>query len=182
MNRVQLVGPEELHHIIQRIAHEIVERNPGTEGLVLVGIKRRGVPLAQRLARELEGIEHHPIPVGAVDITLYRDDLELVAPSPIVRGSEIPFDINDKTVVLVDDVLYTGRTARAAVTELLDFGRPKKIQLAVMVDRGYRELPIGADYLGRRVQTRKDELVDVCLEEEDGIDGIFIAQRNRLEP
>lgn len=163
------------------MAGEIAERNPEAEGLVLVGIKRRGVPLAHRLARELKGIMGRKVEVGAIDITLYRDDLEEVASSPVVRGSEIPFDIDRKAVVLVDDVLYTGRTIRAAVSELLDFGRPKKIELAVLVDRGHRELPIHADYVGRVVATGEDEVVDVLLEEEDGVDGIFIAQRRGVE-
>jgi pyrimidine operon attenuation protein/uracil phosphoribosyltransferase len=158
-----------------RIATEIKKRNKSIEDLVLIGIKRRGQTLAQRLAKILADGKKS-IPVGAIDITLYRDDLQLIAETPIVRGSEINFDINNKVVILVDDVLFTGRTVRAALTEILDFGRPKSIQLAVLVDRGHRELPIAADYIGKRIKTEKTDLVDIFVFEEDGKEGVFVSK------
>lgn len=167
--------------MITRIATQIIERNRGVENLALVGIVRRGDILAQRLAKELERLEGKNIPVGAVDITLYRDDLQLAAEMPIVQASSIPFDIKDKTIVLVDDVLYTGRTVRAALTEILDFGRPRMIQLAVLVDRIHRELPIGADFIGRKIPAARDEIIDVFFTETDGKEGIFITKRAKEE-
>ena len=162
---------------LRRIASEIVERHPGLSGVVLVGIRSRGVPLAARLARiggELAGGVAPP--VGALDITLYRDDLTALAPHPVVRGTDIPGSIDDRTVILVDDVLYTGRTARAALDELIDFGRPARIELAVLVDRGHRELPIRADYVGKNIPTAKTEQVQVMLQEEDGVDRVVILK------
>ena len=159
-----------------RIAHEIVEKNKGTEGLCLVGIRNRGVYLAERLAGCIRKIENKEVPVGILDITLYRDDLTLVASHPLVRKTEIDFDINDKILVLVDDVLYTGRTIRAALDALIDFGRPKSIQLAVLVDRGHRELPIRADYVGKNIPTAQNESVEVRLEEVDGKDEVVIRE------
>jgi pyrimidine operon attenuation protein/uracil phosphoribosyltransferase len=174
-----VMGAAEMKHTISRIAHEIMERNAGALAagrLALVGIKRRGVPLAQRLAGELAAAGGR-VDVGELDITLYRDDLQLVAETPIVRGSRIDFDLNDRVVVLVDDVLFTGRTVRAALSELLDFGRPEAIQLAVLVDRGHRELPIAADYIGRVLQTGSADLVDIALSEVDGKDGVFLTRQ-----
>ncbi len=161
---------------LMRISHEILEKNKGVEGLVLVGIRRRGVPLAERLAaliREIEGIH---VPVGKLDITLYRDDLTALADQPLVHATEISIDITNKTIVLVDDVLYTGRTVRAAMDAIIDFGRPKSIQLAVLIDRGHRELPIRADYIGKNVPTSRKEIIEVRLQETDGDDSVGIVE------
>ena len=156
---------------LTRIAHEIVERNRGIADLALVGVRSRGVPLARRLALMLKDIADGEVPTGALDITLYRDDLmrHQVGPQPLVRKTEIPFSIDDRTIILVDDVLYTGRTTRAALDALIDFGRPKAIQLVVLVDRGHRELPIKADYVGKNVPTSRNESVQVRLIELDGV-------------
>jgi pyrimidine operon attenuation protein/uracil phosphoribosyltransferase len=161
---------------LTRIAHEVVERNRGIDDLALVGIRERGVPIARRIARRLQDITARPIPTGALDITLYRDDLmrQAVGPQPLVRSTEIPFDIDDRVILLVDDVLFTGRTVRAALDALIDFGRPKAIQLIVLVDRGHRELPIKADYVGKNVPTSRRESVQVRLEEVDGHDEVVI--------
>jgi pyrimidine operon attenuation protein/uracil phosphoribosyltransferase len=168
---------DEIRRAIVRVSHEIVERQAGTDGLVLVGIQRRGVPLATRIAAAIEEHERVALPVGALDITFYRDDLSLIAQQPIVKGTAIPVDLNDRTVVLVDDVLYTGRTIRAAMDALVDFGRPRAIRLAVLVDRGHRELPIRADHVGKNVPTSRDELVKVALDETDGEDAVRIERR-----
>jgi pyrimidine operon attenuation protein / uracil phosphoribosyltransferase len=161
---------------LARIAHEILERNRGLEELGLVGIRTRGVPIARRLARAIAGIGHHDVPTGALDITLYRDDLmrHPVGPQPVVRSTEIPFSIDDKKILLVDDVLYTGRTIRAALDALIDFGRPRSIQLVVLVDRGHRELPIKADYVGKNLPTAASQSVQVHLLEVDGRDEVEI--------
>jgi pyrimidine operon attenuation protein/uracil phosphoribosyltransferase len=177
MDARQIMTADEIRRAIVRVSHEIVERQAGTEGLVLVGIQRRGVPLATRLAAAIEENEGVSLPVGALDITFYRDDLSLIAQQPIVKGTEIPVDLNDRTVVLVDDVLYTGRTIRAAMDALVDFGRPRAIRLAVLVDRGHRELPIRADHVGKNVPTSRDELVKVTLVETDGEDAVRIERR-----
>jgi len=175
--KAKIIDREGLGRIIVRIGHEILERNRGTEGLCLVGIRNRGVFLASRLAQLISRIENTEVPVGALDITLYRDDLTLVANKPLVRKTEIDFDITDKIVVLVDDVLYTGRTVRAALDALVDFGRPKAIQLAVLIDRGHRELPIRADYVGKNIPTSRSETVEVRLEECDGYDEVVIVEK-----
>ncbi len=167
---------DEVRRAIVRISHELVERQAGTTGLVLVGIQRRGVPLAHRIAGAIAEHEGVTLPVGALDITFYRDDLSLVAQQPIVKGTAIPVDLNDRTVVLVDDVLYTGRTIRAAMDALVDFGRPRAIRLAVLVDRGHRELPIRADHVGKNVPTSRDETVRVAVAELDGEDGVRIER------
>ena len=161
---------------LARIAHEIVERNRGVEELALVGIRTRGVPLARRLAHAVKDINDHDVPTGALDITLYRDDLmrHAVGPQPLIRRTEITFSIDDKRILLVDDVLYTGRTIRAALDALIDFGRPKAIQLVVLVDRGHRELPIKADYVGKNVPTSRLQSVQVRLAEIDGRDEVEI--------
>jgi pyrimidine operon attenuation protein/uracil phosphoribosyltransferase len=161
---------------LARIAHEILERNKGVEDLALVGVRRRGVPLARRLARTIKAITGHEIPTGALDITLYRDDLmrNAVAPQPLVRRTEIPFSIDSRKILLVDDVLYTGRTTRAALDALIDFGRPKAIQLIVLVDRGHRELPIKADYVGKNLPTSPEQSVQVLLQEIDGADEVLL--------
>jgi len=175
--RKPAVSAARVKKLVEKLGSEIARRNRGEKSLSLVGIKRRGVPLAERLAAQLEKLLKTKVPVGAIDITLYRDDLQLVAETPVVRGSEIDFDINGKVVVLVDDVVYTGRTVRAALTELLDFGRPKAIQLAALVDRGNRELPIEPTFVGRKIATGPSDLVDICLEETDGKDGVFVTRR-----
>jgi pyrimidine operon attenuation protein/uracil phosphoribosyltransferase len=161
---------------VTRVAHEIVERNKGVEDLVLIGIRRRGVPLAQRLARKIHEFEGAAPAEGSLDITLYRDDLSTVSHQPVVGSTDIPVDINGKVAVLVDDVLYTGRTVRAAMDALIDFGRPRAIQLAVVVDRGHRELPIRADYVGKNVPTSKKEVIGVKLLEIDGVDSVVIKE------
>jgi pyrimidine operon attenuation protein/uracil phosphoribosyltransferase len=181
MSEHQIADAAEITRMITRIATQIIERNKGVQNLALVGIVRRGDILAQRLAKELERLEGKDIPVGAIDITLYRDDLQLAAEMPIVQASSIPFDVKDKTIVLVDDVLYTGRTVRAALTEILDFGRPRMIQLAVLVDRIHRELPIGADFIGRKIPAARDEIIDVFFKETDDKEGIFITKRTKEE-
>jgi pyrimidine operon attenuation protein/uracil phosphoribosyltransferase len=173
-----VMDADRIARTLTRIAHEIVERNKGVEDLALVGIRTRGVPIARRLARTLREITRHDIPTGALDITLYRDDLmrHAVGPQPLVRRTEIPFSIDDRKILLVDDVLYTGRTVRAALDALIDFGRPRGIQLIVLVDRGHRELPIKADYVGKNLPTAPDESVQVRLQETDGQDEVVLEQ------
>jgi len=161
---------------LTRIAHEILERNKGLPGLGIVGVQTRGVPLARRLAATLGSIEGTPPPVGVLDINLYRDDLSRIADHPVLRRTEIPFEIDDATIVLVDDVLYTGRTVRAALDAVMDLGRPRAIQLAVLVDRGHRELPVRADFVGKNVPTAPAERVDVLLRETDGRDEVLIVK------
>jgi pyrimidine operon attenuation protein / uracil phosphoribosyltransferase len=175
-----LMDADRMNRTLTRIAHEIVERNRGVEHLALVGVRTRGVPLARRLCRHLREIVGQDAPTGALDITLYRDDLmqHTVGPQPLVRRTEIPFSIDDKRIILVDDVLYTGRTVRAALDALIDFGRPSTIQLVVLVDRGHRELPIKADYVGKNVPTSRRETVHVRLEEIDGVDEVFIEKES----
>ena len=167
---------DRLSRSLTRIAHEIVERNRGIDDLALVGIRERGVPIARRIAKQLHEITGSDVPTGALDITLYRDDLmrQAVGPQPLVRSTDIPFDLDDRVILLVDDVLYTGRTIRAALDALIDFGRPKAIQLVVLVDRGHRELPIKADYVGKNVPKSRRESVQVRLEEVDGHDEVVI--------
>ena len=171
-----LLDAEGIQRALVRVSHEILERNKGTQGLVLVGIRTRGAFLAERLAKEIEKIEGTKISVGALDITLYRDDLTMVGHQPVLHKTELDFDITDKTIVLMDDVLFTGRTIRCALDELVDFGRPKKIQLAVLVDRGHRELPIRADYVGKNVPTALEESVEVHLMELDGGDEVLLIK------
>lgn len=161
---------------VTRTAHEILERNKGTENLALLGIRTRGVPLAQRIQGEIKEIEGVELPLGILDITLYRDDLSTIAKLPIVNGTQIDFDVNDKKLVLVDDVLYTGRTVRAALDAIVDIGRPAAIQLMVLVDRGHRELPIRADYVGKNVPTSKKEIIKVNLKEVDGENSVLIVE------
>jgi pyrimidine operon attenuation protein/uracil phosphoribosyltransferase len=161
---------------LTRIAHEILERNRGVEDLALIGIRARGVPLAARIAAELKTLTGHDVPVGSLDITLYRDDLmrHAVGPQPVIRRTEISFSIDDRLILLVDDVLYTGRTIRAALDALIDFGRPRAIQLVALVDRGHRELPIRADYVGRNIPTSRQQSVQVRLAELDGRDEVEV--------
>ena len=180
MDARQIMTADEIRRAIVRVSHEVVERQAGTDGLVIVGIQRRGVPLAERIVAAIAEHEGVALPVGALDITFYRDDLSLIAQQPIVKGTDIPFDLNGRTVVLVDDVLYTGRTIRAAMDALVDFGRPQAIRLAVLVDRGHRELPIRADHVGKNVPTSRDELVKVHLVEVDGEDAVRIERREDM--
>jgi pyrimidine operon attenuation protein/uracil phosphoribosyltransferase len=175
----RLLDPGQIRRAMTRIAHEILEGNRGASDVALVGIAARGDDLARRLAGEIgriEGAEVPEVPVGVLDITFYRDDIGLRAEAPEVHETRIPFDVTGKTVVLVDDVLYTGRTIRAAMDALMDLGRPRSIRLAVLVDRGHRELPIRADYVGKNVPTRADELVRVLLEETDGVDAVEVGE------
>ncbi|MDQ6793664.1 MAG: bifunctional pyr operon transcriptional regulator/uracil phosphoribosyltransferase PyrR [Chloroflexota bacterium] len=176
MSGRQIMTADEIRRATIRLSHEIVEKQAGTGDLALIGIQRRGVPLARRIAESIKEHEGAVIPVGALDITFYRDDLSLVAQQPVVKGTDLPFDLNGLTVVLVDDVLYTGRTIRAAMDALVDFGRPQAIRLAVLVDRGHRELPIRADHVGKNVPTSREELVRVHLTEVDGEDGVDIER------
>jgi len=173
-----IMGENEIKRTLVRMAHEIVERNKGVEDLALIGIRTRGVYLALRLSEEIQKIENKEIPVGTLDITLYRDDLSLVARQPLVLKTEIPFDVAQKKVILVDDVLYTGRTVRAAMDAIMDLGRPLMIQLAVLIDRGHRELPIRADYIGKNIPTSQREIVKVQLKEVDKIDKVGLVVKN----
>ena len=173
-----LMDGERMSRTLTRIAHEIVERNRGVDDIALVGVRTRGVPIAKRLAAILREVTGQEVATGSLDITLYRDDLmkAAVGPQPIVRRTEIPFSIDGRHIVLVDDVLYTGRTIRAALDALIDFGRPSTIQLVVMVDRGHRELPIKADYVGKNVPTSRRESIQVRLTEIDGVDEVLLDQ------
>jgi pyrimidine operon attenuation protein/uracil phosphoribosyltransferase len=177
MAPVSLLDGGDIRRAITRIAHEILERNKGAAGLALVGIAARGDDLARRLASEIARIEGAKVPVGVLDITFYRDDIGMRAEAPEVHETRIGFDITGKTVVLVDDVLFTGRTIRAAMDALVDFGRPTSVELAVLVDRGHRELPIRADFVGKNVPTRMDESVRVALQEVDGEDAVYMEER-----
>lgn len=174
--KAQIMDREQIRRALTRIAHEIIERNKGTENLMLLGVKTRGVPLAQRLASLIERFEGKRPSVGSLDITLYRDDLTDIGDQPIVSSTAVPESVVGKTIVLVDDVLYTGRTARAALDAVIDLGRPQLIQLAVLVDRGHRELPIRADYVGKNVPTSRREVIAVMLTETDGQDRVVIKE------
>jgi pyrimidine operon attenuation protein/uracil phosphoribosyltransferase len=173
-----VMDADRMARTLTRIAHEITERNRISDKLVLVGIRTRGAPIAQRIANELQNILGEPVPTGALDITLYRDDLmrQSVGPQPLVRRTEIPFSIDDKRILLVDDVLYTGRTTRAALDALIDFGRPRDIQLIVLIDRGHRELPIKADYVGKNFPTSTNQSIQVHLSEIDGLDEVVLEE------
>ncbi|MBM7867575.1 bifunctional pyr operon transcriptional regulator/uracil phosphoribosyltransferase PyrR [Heliobacterium gestii] len=174
LDKALLMDDDAIRRAITRIAHEILEKNEGIENLALVGIRRRGVPLAKRLQEKIQEIEGSTVPFGALDITLYRDDLTTLDVQPVIHKTEVPFSLNGKKVVLVDDVLYTGRTVRAALDALIDIGRPQVIQLAVLIDRGHKELPIRADYVGKNVPTSKREVISVRVMEVDGEDGVSI--------
>ena len=175
--KARVLDPQAIARSLTRIAHEILEHNRTSDNIAIVGIRSRGAYLAQRLAECIQKIDGKEVPVGVLDITLYRDDLTLLNHQPVVRKTEIGFDINGKDIILVDDVLYTGRTIRCALSELIDFGRPKTIQLAVLVDRGHRELPIRADYVGKNIPTAQDETVEVRLVEVDGKDEVVIVEK-----
>jgi len=174
--KTQVLDEPGIERALTRVAHEILERGGGTAGLALVGIRTRGVSLARRIAQRLHSIEGVTVPVGVLDITLYRDDLGLKGEAPVIRGTDIPFPVSGLTVVLVDDVLYTGRTIRAALDAIIDLGRPRMIQLAVLVDRGHRELPIRPDYVGKNLPTARREIVQVLLREHDGQDRVVIQE------
>ena len=176
--KAQIMDEQSMGRATTRIAHEIIEKNKGIEDVLLVGIKTRGVPFAFRLAEKIEAIEKKKIATGTLDITLYRDDLSKLDYNPIVNNSHIEHNLTNKIVILVDDVLYTGRTVRAAMDAIMDLGRPKAIQLAVLIDRGHRELPIRADYVGKNVPTSKDEIICVHFEEVDNINNVVIKELN----
>lgn len=176
IEKAKLMDEKAIARAITRISHEIIEKNKGVEDVILTGVKTRGVPIANRIATRIEQIEGHKVATGEMDITLYRDDLKEIQEEPVINSTNIGTDINDKIVVLVDDVLYTGRTVRSALNALMDIGRPKSIQLAVLVDRGHRELPIRADYVGKNVPTSKQEIISVELLEVDGNDSVKIKE------
>ena len=171
-----ILDEQDIRRALTRIAHEIVERNHGCDGIVFIGLHTRGIPLARRIATNIKGFEQTEIPVGFLDISLYRDDLPFLGVQPLPRPTDIPTDITGKCVILVDDVLYTGRSIRAAMDAVIDFGRPRSIQLVVLVDRGHREMPIRADYVGKNMPTSRDEEVEVRLKETDGRDEVVIVK------
>ena len=173
----QLLSAEEINRTLQRLAHEIVEKSGGTKDLALIGIRRRGVPLSQRLAKTINGFARVDVPVGTLDITLYRDDLSTVGAQPVVHSTEIDFPVDDRDLVVVDDVLYTGRTIRAAMNGLFDLGRPRRVRLCVLIDRGHRELPIEASFIGRTVETSDTEIVEVRLQEIDSEERVMLVDR-----
>lgn len=175
-DKAVIMDKQAINRAISRIAHEILERNKGIEEIALIGIQRRGVPLAFRIAQKIKAVEGKVPPVGVLDITFYRDDLSMLSEHPVLNGTEISFNLHNKRIIIVDDVIYTGRTARSAINAVLDLGRPKTIQLAVLIDRGHRELPIRADFVGKNVPTSKLEVVNVKLEEVDEIDVVTIAE------
>lgn len=177
VEKAQLMSSPEIDRTLQRLAHEIVEKTGGTRHLALIGIRRRGVPLASRIAQAMRGIDGVDVPVGTLDITLYRDDLSKVAPQAVLQSSDIPFAVDNMELVLVDDVLYTGRTIRAAMNGLFDLGRPKRVTLCVLIDRGHREMPIEAEYVGRTVQTSTTEIIEVRLREIDHEDRVVLVDR-----
>lgn len=175
--KAQLMSSSEIERTIVRLAHEILERTLNIDQLAFIGIKRRGVPLAERLARKIETLEGRKIPTGTLDISFYRDDLSTVGPKPVVSGTQLPFPITGKDVILMDDVLYTGRTIRAALDALFEQGRPARVQLLVLIDRGHRELPIEARYIGRKIQTTANEIIEVKFQEVDGIEKVLLVER-----
>jgi pyrimidine operon attenuation protein/uracil phosphoribosyltransferase len=175
--KAEIMDENGINRAVTRIAHEIIERNKGIDDVVLIGIQRRGVPLAKRIAAKIKEVEGTEVPIGILDITFYRDDLSMLAEHPVVNGTEINFTVTDKRIVLVDDVLYTGRTVRAAIDAIMDLGRPSAIQLAILIDRGHRELPIRADYVGKNVPTSKSETVNVKVVEIDKVNSVTISDR-----
>ena len=175
VDRTEIIDEGDVSRILRRMSHEIIERNKGAKELALVGIRTRGIHLAERIAKNIEGIEGKKVEVGSLDITMYRDDIG-THPRAKVGPTEIPFDVTDKNIVIVDDVLYTGRSSRAALDAIMDYGRPRTIQLAVLIDRGHRELPIRADYVGKNIPTSGNEMVKVSLVEVDGRDGVLIGE------
>jgi pyrimidine operon attenuation protein / uracil phosphoribosyltransferase len=174
--KAKLMDASMIDRALTRIAHEILEKNKGLDDLFLIGIQRRGVPLARRIATKMKEIEGVEPPVGILDITFYRDDLSMLAEHPVINSTSLPFSVQDKKLVLVDDVLYTGRTCRAAIEALFDLGRPRQIQLAILIDRGHRELPIRADFIGKNVPTSRSEVVHVMLHEMDDRDAVLLSE------
>jgi len=172
------MSASEIERTLVRLVHEIIEKNNGADDLGLVGIRRRGVYLAQRLAQMIERIEKTPVALGTLDISLYRDDLSTLGPKPVVQKAELGFSVSGKNVILVDDVLYTGRTARAAMDALFDFGRPRQVQLCVLIDRGHRELPIEATFVGRKIQTTQQEVIEVHLREQDEAEKVLLVEKS----
>jgi pyrimidine operon attenuation protein/uracil phosphoribosyltransferase len=177
VEKSQLMSATEIDRTLQRVAHEMVERSGGTANLALIGVRRRGVPLANRIAKAMREIDRVEVPVGTLDITLYRDDLSKVAAHPVIQSSDINFSVDDKDLILVDDVLYTGRTARAAMNALFDLGRPRSLRLCVLIDRGHREMPIEAGFVGRMVQTSDTEIIEVKLREIDNEERVILVDR-----
>lgn len=175
--KAQLMSASEIERTLVRLAHEIVEKNGGSEDLGLVGIRRRGVPIAERLAKFIGRVEKKPVPVGTLDITFYRDDLSTLGPRPVVQKSDLGIDIENKNIVLIDDVLFTGRTIRAALDALFSYGRPRRVQLCVLIDRGHRELPIEAAFVGRLVQTTMNEVIEVKLTEIDDAEKVLLMEK-----
>ena len=175
--KAQLMSASEIERTLVRLAYEIVEKNGGVDGLGLVGIRRRGVPIAERLGKIITRIENAKVPVGSLDITFYRDDLSTLGPKPVVQEKEIGFEIEDKNIVLVDDVLFTGRTTRAALDALFSHGRPRRVQLCVLIDRGHREIPIEAQFIGRMVQTTSNEIIEVKFQEIDGMEKVLLVEK-----
>lgn len=173
----QLLSAEEISRTLNRLAHEIVEKSGGAQDVALIGVRRRGVPLSQRLAAAIKGFSHVDVPVGTLDITLYRDDLSTVGPQPVVQSTNIDFPVDNRDLVIIDDVLYTGRTIRAAMNGLFDLGRPKRVRLLVLIDRGHRELPIEATFIGNTVQTSDTEIVEVRLKEIDNEERVMLVDR-----
>ena len=176
VKKTSIMDADGIRRALIRIAHEITEKNKGVENVALVGIRTRGVPLAARIAEEIQKIENVKVPTGSLDITLYRDDLTTMGYNPVIHGTEIDFDVTGKHIILVDDVLYTGRTIRAALDAIIDMGRPNSIQLAVLIDRGHRELPIRADYAGKNVPTSRRETIEVALQEEGKEDEVILGE------
>lgn len=179
--RAKVLDADGIKRTLQRISHEIIEKNQGVENLAVIGIRSRGAYLAERIAENLREIEEKKVPLGIIDITMYRDDLTEVAEQPVVHETEIEFDISGTKIVLVDDVLFSGRTVRCALDELVDFGRPANIQLAVLIDRGHRELPIRPDYVGKNIPTGKEENVEVRLSETDGVEEVVVIRYDKEE-
>jgi pyrimidine operon attenuation protein / uracil phosphoribosyltransferase len=171
------MSASEIDRTLVRLAHEVLERTQDLDRLVFIGIRRRGVPLAQRLSKKIESLEQRKIPVGILDITLYRDDLSTVSPQPVIHSTDIPFPVVGKDVILMDDVLYTGRTIRSALDALFDHGRPARVQLLALIDRGHRELPIEAQYVGRMVQTTDREIIEVKFQEIDGVEKVLLVEK-----
>ena len=177
----QLMSASEIDRTLVRLAHEILEKTKDLDQLAFIGIRRRGVPMAQRLAAKIESLEKRTVPVGILDINLYRDDLSTVGAKPVLNATDIPFDVGGKDIILMDDVLYTGRTVRAALDALFDKGRPARVQLLVLIDRGHRELPIEARFVGRVVQTMDNEIIEVKYQEIDGMEKVLLCERAATE-
>lgn len=179
--KAEIMDENGIMRAVTRIAHEIIERNKGVDDLVLMGIQRRGVPLAKMIAQKINEVEGKSVPVGILDITFYRDDLSMLSEHPVINGTEIDFPITNKIIVLVDDVLYTGRTVRSAIEAIMDIGRPKMIQLAILIDRGHRELPIRSDYVGKNVPTSKNEVIHVKLFDIDKVNIVTISELEKTQ-